>query len=252
MKPRARFALRWRWLVPAMLLLAMAAFVVWGLTPLGPSADALAALSSGSGVTVVSASDGFEFAPTSTEPTAAVIFYPGGHVDARSYAIWARDIARKGYLVIVPVMPLSLAVLSPNTADKAIASHPEITRWVIGGHSLGGSMAAQYANAHRGSINGLVLLASYPPNSVDLSKTTLQVVSVLGTQDTVINRRNWQDTRRLLPAHTRYVELEGGNHAHFGSYGVQPGDTAQPDLSAQTQRAAAVDETVRVLAGVSP
>ena len=242
-----RRALQWLWLVPALLLVAVAAFVVWGLTPLGPSPSALAALSGDSQVTVSRSADGFEFAPNSAEPTAAVVFYPGGRVDARSYAILARDVAREGYLVIVPVMPLSLAVLSPNAADKAIASHPEITRWVIGGHSLGGSMAAQYAADHRGSISGLVLLASYPPNSVDLSDTSVRVASVLGTQDTVINRQNWQGTKRLLPTGTRYLELAGGNHAQFGSYGPQPGDTPRPELGAAEQRAAAVAATVAVL-----
>jgi len=234
-------------LVPALLVVAVAAFVAWGLTPLGPSPSALAALSGDSQVSVSRSPDGFEFAPTSAEPTAAVVFYPGGRVDARSYAILARDVARKGYLVIVPVMPLSLAVLSPNAADKAVVSHPEITRWAIGGHSLGGSMAAQYAVNHRDSITGLVLLASYPPNSVDLSDSTMRVVSVLGTQDTVIDRQNWQNTKRLLPAGTRYIRLMGGNHAQFGSYGIQPGDTPRPELRAAEQRAAAVAATVAVL-----
>ena len=42
---------------------------------------------------------------------------------------------------------------------------------------------------------------------------------------------------------------EGGNHAQFGDYGEQPGDTAKPTMSAQDQRAAAVAVTVEVLRG---
>ena len=42
-----------------------------------------------------------------------------------------------------------------------IEDHPEITSWTVGGHSLGGSMAAQYIDSHPGAIDGLVLWASY-------------------------------------------------------------------------------------------
>ena len=240
-------ARRWLWLIPGLLLLAVAAFVAWGLTPLGPSAEARAALGSDSRVRVNPTSDGYEFTPASGEPTTGVIFYPGGHVDARSYALWASDVAAKGYLVVIPVMPLSLAVLSPSAANDVIAAHPRITRWIIGGHSLGGSMAAQYANAHRDRITGLVLLASYPPGSVDLSDSTMPVVSALGTQDTVINRKNWNASRALLPAATSFVSIRGGNHAQFGSYGPQPGDTVRPVATPELQRAAAVDATLLVL-----
>ncbi|MGB1254115.1 MAG: alpha/beta hydrolase, partial [Candidatus Promineifilaceae bacterium] len=77
--------------------------------------------------------------------TAALIYYPGGLVEPEAYAVTAQGIADAGYLVILPKMPLNLAVTDANRAESIVAAFPEIESWVIGGHSLGGSMAAEYA-----------------------------------------------------------------------------------------------------------
>jgi pimeloyl-ACP methyl ester carboxylesterase len=231
----------------ALALLGVAAFLWWGLTPLGPSEVALSALESDSSVTVTKTGAGWVFAPASSDTTAGLVFYPGGHVDARSYAPYARDVASQGYLVVVPVMPLSLAVLSPNAASRAIERHPDIKSWALGGHSLGGVMAARYAGKNPDSAGGLVLLASYPAGGSDLSGTRLHVASLVGTQDTVVDKTAWEASRSQLPADAAIETLVGGNHAQFGDYGVQPGDTPEPKMSAAQQRAVAVAATVRVL-----
>jgi pimeloyl-ACP methyl ester carboxylesterase len=227
-------------------------FVWWGLHPLGPEPGALAALQTDSHVRVTQAADGWEFAPASGEPSAALVFYPGGHVDARSYAQYARDVAERGYLVIVPVMPLSLAVLSPNAAGGAIMAHPGMSRWVIGGHSLGGAMAASFAAKHPGAIQGLVLLAAYPPSGADLSSDNIQALTEVGTLDTVVNRANLAAGAKLLPRSAVTWDLDGGNHAQFGDYGPQPGDNPNPTMPAADQRRRAVDGTDAVLGGRAP
>jgi pimeloyl-ACP methyl ester carboxylesterase len=237
--------------VAAIVLVAAVAGVVgivwWGTHPLGPTQSALAALQSDATVRVSQVADGWEFVPASGEPSAALVFYPGGHVDARSYAPYARDVASHGYLVVVPVMPLSLAVLAPNAADEVAAAHPEISRWVIGGHSLGGAMAAQYAARHRGAMRGLVLLAAYPPSGADLRTSGISALTEVGTLDTVIDRANLAAGRELLPRDAVYRDLQGGNHAQFGDYGPQPGDDPNPTMPAAEQRRRAVDGTVAVL-----
>jgi predicted esterase len=238
--------------VVAALLIAVAAFVWWGTHPLGPTEAALAALKSDSAVTVTEAPDGWEFRPTSVEPSAGFVFYPGGHVDARSYAPYLRAVAEQGYLVVEPVMPFSLAVLAPNAADKAVSAHKDIGRWAIGGHSLGGVMAASYVLKLPGEGRGLVLLASYPTAGTDLSHGAINATSLIGTQDTVVNRKNWEAGRALLPADTAFLTLQGGNHAQFGDYGLQPGDTPDPKMPAAEQRRIAVDATVSILRGEIP
>jgi pimeloyl-ACP methyl ester carboxylesterase len=247
MKPIVKRTLLWLLAaVGVALLIAIAAFVWWGTHPLGPTDTALAALQSDSAVTVTKTTDGWEFRPTSVDATAAYVFYPGGHVDARSYAPYLRAVAKQGYLVVLPEMPLSLAVLAPNAAGKAVSAHPEIKRWVVGGHSLGGVMAAQYVPKLPGAKGGLVLLASYP-SGTNLSKAYVDAASLLGTQDTVVNRAGWQKGVALLPSSTEYFGLEGGNHAQFGDYGLQPGDTAHPTMSAVEQQRIATAATVAIL-----
>lgn len=250
MKPIVKRSLKWLAVaVLAVLVIGAAGFVWWGTHPLGPGPDALAALQTDASVRVARARDGWEFAPVSVEPTTGYIFYPGGHVDARSYAAYARDVAARVYLVVIPVMPLSLAVLDINAGDKVIAAHPRIERWVIGGHSLGGVMAAQYASSHQRSIRGLVMLAAYPPQGADLSASDIRVLSLVGTLDRGMDRTALQAARAQLPGSARYVDLPGANHAQFGDYGAQPGDDPNPTMSAVEQLARAVDGTVDVLSG---
>lgn len=244
-----RKVLRWLLVIPALLLVAVIGFVIWGLTPLGPDPEALSALESDASVKVELADEGWVFTPTSGEATRGLVFYPGGRVDVRSYAPYARAVAERGFVVVMTPMPLSLAVLDANAADGVIEAHPEITGWVTSGHSLGGAMIAQYASENLDIVDGLVLLAAYPPDTADLSGSGLAVASLVGTQDTVITRESLTSSRRFLPAQTLYRDIKGGNHAQFGNYGEQPGDTPDPDLSAAEQQVVAVDETVRVLEG---
>ena len=112
-------ALRWLLVIPAVLLVAVVGFVIWGLTPLGPDSEALAALESDSSVKVELAEEGWVFTPTSGDATRGVVFYPGGRVDVRSYAPYARGVAEQGFVVVMTPMPLSLAVLDANAADDA-------------------------------------------------------------------------------------------------------------------------------------
>ena len=244
---------RW-WLLAAipagLVLLAVAAFLVWALNPSAPTETALAALESDGDVTVSEVSGGWVFKPASSsvEPTAVLVFYPGGHVDARAYATYARDVAQQGNAVALAKMPLSLAVLKPNAADELLGA-PELAgtdRWAIGGHSLGGVMAARYAASNPDEIDGLVLLASYPDSAADLSASPIAVASVTGTVDGVLNREAWGAAKSLLPSGTAFVSIEGGNHAQFGDYGPQSGDNPAT-ISIEEQRERSVGATQDVL-----
>ena len=142
-------------------LVIFTGFIVWAETPPLPMKQAIDSLQSDSNVTVTS-SQWLTFKPTKTNYTTGFIIYPGGRVDYRSYAPLAHSIANEGYLTIVVPMPFNLAVFGANAANDVIKSYPEITSWAIGGHSLGGTMAAQYTYQNPSKIQGLVLWAAYP------------------------------------------------------------------------------------------
>ena len=228
----------------AVALLAMAGFVVWAETPLGPAPEALAALKSDSQVTVTTG-DFITFAPANQRPASVgFIFYPGGRVDARSYAAPLREIAAQGYLVVLVPVRLNLAFFDINAAAPVFAAHPEIQHWVIGGHSLGGVAAALFAKEHP-EISGLVFWASYPADD-SLKNSNLRVLSIYGTMD-MAGTAIFDEKDALMPASVQYVVMDGGNHAQFGDYGPQPGDN-EATISRADQQAQVVAAVVQFLA----
>lgn len=216
-----------RLLIAALLALTVlgAGFLAWGLTPLKPMPEALAALESDA-VVQVSAGEWTVFRPVVGEPTIGLVFYPGGRVDYRAYAPYLHALAQEGYLVALVPMPLNLAVFAPGKAGDVIDAYPQVETWVVGGHSLGGAMAANYASRHPEKIRGLVLVAAYAAESDSLSDLPLKVLSVSGAQDGLTTSEKIERSRALLPADAVFVALQGGNHAQFGWYGSQEGDGA--------------------------
>jgi len=231
-----------------LLILVTAGFLVWANTPLGPMPEALDALQSDSQVQVTENS-WIVFQPVGMQPDSGLILYPGGRVDPRAYAPIARAIAEQGYLVVIVPMPLNLAVLGSDSAQEVIAAYPEIQHWAVGGHSLGGAMAASFANQHPDAIQGLALWAAYPASSDDLSERSLQVVSIIGSKDGLGTDQGVEATRQLLPESTQFVTIEGGNHAQFGWYGEQPGD-AEATITRDDQQAQVLQATLELLAGL--
>jgi dienelactone hydrolase len=119
-------------------------------------------------------------------------------------------------------MPLNLAVLDSDAAEGIPEQFPDVKRWYLAGHSLGGSMAASYAADHASAYEGLILLAAY--STADLRATGLKVCSLYGDRDGVLNLEKYAKYRTNLPEDTVEQILPGGNHAGFGSYGAQEGD----------------------------
>ncbi len=233
-----------RWILLLVALAAVGA-VVWLAIPAGPMPEVDVALFSDDDVDV-RRDDWLTFSAVDGTDT-GLIFYPGARVHPESYAPAAHEIAAEGYLVVIVPMPLNLAVLNPNRAGEVIDAHPEIEHWVMGGHSLGGAMAVRYTRAHPDRIGGLVLWGAYPGVGTDLSARTLPVTSLYGTADCLTTVEEIEEARRLLPAETEYVPIEGGNHAQFGWYGEQRGDCAAT-IDRREQQDAAVAATVELLA----
>ena len=151
-----------------------------------------------------------------------LIFYPGGKVEYTAYIPLMAALAEKGVLCIIVEMPFNLAVLDADAADGIAEKYPEITEWYIGGHSLGGSMAASFAAKNAEDFRGLVLLASY--STADISETPLSVLSVYGSEDGVLNMEKYEKYSSKLPRDFEEYVIEGGCHAYFGVYGAQEGD----------------------------
>lgn len=166
------------------------------------------------------------------KPKAGLIFYPGGLVEHEAYAPLMQALAERGVTSLLVEMPLDLAVLDADAAQGLAQRLPEIDAWMIGGHSLGGAMAADYAAKHPDAFDALVLLGAYAAK--DLSATDMQVLSILGSEDGVLNREKYEASRKNYPAAFREFVIEGGCHAYFGDYGEQRGD-GTPRISREMQ-----------------
>lgn len=232
-----------------LLLVSVMAFVVWAMNPAPAMPEAQQALLSDNMVEVQS-EPWLVFQPVGETPKTGLIFYPGGRVDPRAYAPAARKIAENGYLVVIVPMPLNLAVFGVNRAKDIITAYPEIQNWVIGGHSVGGAMAASFADKNSDSIEGLVLWAAYPAKSNDLSTSNLDMMSISGTKDGLSTPTKIEASRSLLPPDVQMVAIEGGNHGQFGWYGLQGGDNAAT-ISRSEQQEQIVQATLDLLKRVS-
>jgi hypothetical protein len=250
---KSKLARRLRWLlagVAAVIIAAILGFLAWASIVPAPEAAALAALASDARVTVTT-EKWLVFRPAGTEPDTGLVFYPGGKVDPRAYAPQARAIAEEGFLVIIVPMPLHLAVLAPDRGVEVLAAYPAVRRWAIGGHSLGGSMAAHFAHVHPGAVQGLVLWASYPAGSDDLSRADLLATSIYGTRDGLVTADKLAASRALLPPGTVWTVIDGGNHGQFGWYGPQGGDNPAT-ISHDEQQAQTVAATLALLQMLQP
>jgi hypothetical protein len=190
-----------------------------------------------------------EWSPTGVTPTTGLVVYPGGKVPAAGYGPLAQDIAEDGYLVVIMEVPFNFAVFDINAADRAIAAHPEIESWAVGGHSLGGAMAAQYTADHVPPVEGLALWASY--SAADLSAKPISVVSVYGSLDAGRERILSAESKANLPPDTVYVEIPGGNHEQMGWYTGQPNDPPATITREEQQRLVA-EATVDMLETIGP
>lgn len=208
--------------VGVVLLVGSAGGVAYFSMPYHGSTSSVQQVVDDPNVTVTTEAGVHVLSPADTTSTVGFVFYPGGRVAPDAYyQPFAPVVTRTNVTVFIPKMPLNIGLLDTDAIERIQAQHPGITTWFIGGHSLGGVSACQYANG--GAVDGLVLFASYC--SGDVSDESFAVLSVTGGADTVLNTANYQEAKTRLPPRTTTAHIEGMNHSQFGSYRGQRGDS---------------------------
>ncbi len=200
--------------------------------------------------------------PASVAPqSTGIVFYPGGLVDPHAYIETFQElVSMNGRQVVIMKVAANLAILNNSKAARFLDDF-ETDKWVIGGHSLGGVVAAMDAATHRSAYSGLFLLAAFSVS--DLSDWDAPVMVLTGEFDVVGNPGDLVENEPNLPprldaliladipttgtiGQTIYHDIPGGNHAQFGSYGEQIGD-APATIDAATQQAEVRDFLRRFL-----
>ena len=215
-----------------------------------PLPEAVAALESDYMITVAR-EPWLTFTPNEIEPTTGFIFYPGGRISYLGYSDLMRTIAENGNLVVVPKMPLNMAVMAPNVADEIIAAHTEIQHWVIGGHSIGGAFAVQYTFKHPEKIEGVALWSSFPADSNDISNLNIPVVSMHGSNEVGVTDESVGARKHLLSADTVYLSIQGGDHHQFGTYALTTEENLAT-ISRLEQHQQIIDAMLALLDSVNP
>lgn len=159
-----------------------------------------------------------------------LIFYPGGKVEDIAYIPILEKVRQNGITCVLVKMPFNLAVFDINAADKVYDKFPAIKNWYIGGHSLGGAMASDYASRNQDKVNGLILLGAYIYGGI----SPANALTIYGSLDGVLDRTKVNYTENLFV-------INGGNHAQFGNYGLQKGDGTAA-ISSEIQQKEAVDK----------
>lgn len=169
-----------------------------------------------------------------------VVFYQGAKVEVESYSYLGEALAKDGHFVVMPKLPLNLAILGTNVVDSVIEKYPEVQKWYVAGHSMGGAMISRYAFQHEEKVDGIILLGSYPAD--DFSTKLIPMLSIYGEVDGLATVEKIKNSKKLLSKNATMHMIKGGNHANFGMYGEQKGDNASL-ITPKAQQ----DETVKVI-----
>ncbi len=220
MKNISRKQIIWGIIVLAFVV-AMTWLVDWATYARPPLPEAEAALISDENVEVTHEA-WLTFTPSGVDVESGFIFYPGGRINPKGYATLLKPIAAEGYLVVVPEMPINMAIFDVDVADEIMAQYPEIKHWVIGGHSVGGVSATMYTAEKPEQIDGLAIWAAYPADNSDISALDIPVLSIYGGREEGVTDESVGERKYLLPADTEYIKIEGGDHHQFGSYKIKP------------------------------
>lgn len=177
------------------------------------------------------------------------VLYPGAKVPKEAYSYLARSVALAGYPAVLVNVPLGYAIFDVGAASRPIAALPGVRAWALAGHSLGGVAASLFAKKHEDIVKGIIYLGSYPPGVGSLAGTSVKALSLVATNDMLATKDKIDNARSRLPESTRYVEIQGGNHAQFGDYGPQRGDGAA-DITPSRQQSIVVDAVLALLASL--
>lgn len=171
-------------------------------------------------------------------PLKNIIIIPGGKVKPESYQYLAVSLALKGYDVTIAKTLFNLAILTPNYATRFIKSGIEN---VVIGHSLGGTVGSIISSGDV-RVTDMVFLASYPIQSV----VDKRVLLLTAANDLVLDMGSLVKSSSLLPDDAVSFDIEGGNHAGFGWYGIQK-DDGQATISIKEQQDIIINQIIEFI-----
>jgi hypothetical protein len=180
------------------------------------------------------------------------LFIPGGLVDPHVYLCWMDELVQQtpGMAIVSVKFPTNLAILNRGKIRRVMKEFEEVQNWVIGGHSLGGVVAAKEIEEQPELFDGLIFLGSWTTSFADLGSWDGFALSIYGSNDGLSSPEEILENDLYLPEGiaissspeirgtgplTFYYEIQGANHSGFGCYGLQEGDD-EAEISPELQQ----------------
>jgi surfactin synthase thioesterase subunit len=154
------------------------------------------------------------------------IFYPGAMVDPKAYVPLCRKISENRIKVYLIKMPWRLASKGYEIPKQLHLFADKSKTYILAGHSQGGKMAAQFVKENPNLIDKLILIGTTHPRDISLSDSKIPILKIYGSDDGVADEKTIFQNKSKLPVTTKFVKIEGANHAQFGDYGFQFGDNS--------------------------
>jgi hypothetical protein len=184
-------------------------------------------------------SDFYAFEPTK-DFKEVLIFYPGAMVDSEAYVPLCRKIATQQIKVYLIKMPWRLATKGYNLPKELNLFGKGDKTYILAGHSQGAKMAVQFVYENPKLIDQLILIGTTHPRDISLYGSNIPILKIYDSNDGVADENTIMYNRSRLPSTTKFVKIEGANHAQFGYYGFQLGDN-EATISREQQQ----EETYR-------
>ena len=99
-------------------------------------------------------------------------------------------------------------------------------------------------------LSGLLIAGSTHPRDFDLSSLKVPITKVFATNDGIARQEQMEKNKGKLPTQTKWVAIQGGNHAQFGWYSGQQGDNAAT-ISREKQQEQFLVATLELLQAVA-
>ena len=152
-----------------------------------------------------------------------IIFYQDNRIDGECYLPLMKKLALLGYDCFLPVALGNQTYLNVEGAETVIRKYESIKIWALVGHSSSCHPASQYTAEKPEKVQGLIFLGGY--SGFDLSASNVAVLSILGSNDSVVNRNGFEKSKELLPKDAVFENIEGANNSGYVDTSLIFGDS---------------------------
>lgn len=144
------------------------------------------------------------------------IIFSGAKADEKAYAYMAKRLHEAGHTVVIPKVLFHLSITGIGHGTEIIEANPEIEKWFLIGHSLGGIPAGRIAVKKPDKVYGVALVATYM--STDLSELDISAIRIMAENDGNLNESMAESNLHYLPKNSMSKMIAGANHNGFGAY----------------------------------